>query len=342
MPIIQEVAWTSGKQSERVQKISSPPRFFLALCTLSVLLCADCPGFGFCPLLYNTQHKHPCSRRDSNPHCQQATGRRRPSPKTVRPLGSAGFDPRTVQPGARRYTDWAIPAHQHGPCRKPVPVTSTHAPLRSSSNMPSGSGCICKASAATRQAERAVVSCAHTEKQPVPPALQRATHKPSCIIHTPARAICPVCAWEPVQRWGEGQAERLDRHTDHFSYNSIWQGMIKQRTATTPATRAFNQLRCERSAQGLISRTSRNVSDVGDDVKFLLNALRDGQVLRIAKNCWIAMVGWHSVQHPSKQHWKSRKNSRSLGQHSNLHYMHTYRVTRTFHKNLSRKNLTFP
>jgi hypothetical protein len=29
----------------------------------------------------------------------------------LRPLGSAGFDPRTVQPVASRYTDWAIQGH---------------------------------------------------------------------------------------------------------------------------------------------------------------------------------------------------------------------------------------
>ena len=38
---------------------------------------------------HNTsQYKHPCSRRDSNPQSQQASGRR-PTPMTERPLGSA-------------------------------------------------------------------------------------------------------------------------------------------------------------------------------------------------------------------------------------------------------------
>ena len=30
--------------------------FFFVLCTLSVQLCSDCPGFVFCPLLYNTNN----------------------------------------------------------------------------------------------------------------------------------------------------------------------------------------------------------------------------------------------------------------------------------------------
>jgi len=37
---------------------------------------------------HNTQHSHPCSRRDSNPQSQQASGRR-PTPQTARPLGTA-------------------------------------------------------------------------------------------------------------------------------------------------------------------------------------------------------------------------------------------------------------
>ena len=53
----------------------------------------------FVPTMCNTQHKHTCPRRDSNPQSQQAVGRRS-SPYTVRPLGSAGFDPQTVQPVA--------------------------------------------------------------------------------------------------------------------------------------------------------------------------------------------------------------------------------------------------
>jgi hypothetical protein len=89
---------------DRYGKSRPPPRFFL--CTLSVFLCPDCPGFYLLSLLYNTQHKHPCPQRDSKPQSQQASGRR--------PLGHwnrQGFDPRTVQAVASRYTDWAIPAH---------------------------------------------------------------------------------------------------------------------------------------------------------------------------------------------------------------------------------------
>ena len=39
---------------------------------------------------HNTQHKHPCPRRDSNPQSQQASGRR-PTPQTARPLRSANI-----------------------------------------------------------------------------------------------------------------------------------------------------------------------------------------------------------------------------------------------------------
>ena len=48
-----------------------PARFFFlfSLCTLSVLLHPDFPGFCFLSLLYNTQHKHSCLRwiRTRNP-----------------------------------------------------------------------------------------------------------------------------------------------------------------------------------------------------------------------------------------------------------------------------------
>ena len=72
--------------------------------------CPDCPGFlPFVLTVQHTQHKHTCPRRDSNPQFQQSSCRRLP-PQTARPLGSARFDPQTVQPVACRYTDWAISA----------------------------------------------------------------------------------------------------------------------------------------------------------------------------------------------------------------------------------------
>ena len=45
-----------------------------------LFLCPDCPGFCLLSLLCNTQHKHPCLRRDSNPQSQQASGHR-PNPR---------------------------------------------------------------------------------------------------------------------------------------------------------------------------------------------------------------------------------------------------------------------
>ena len=83
--------------------------FLFCICTLFVLLCPDCPGFlPFVGTVQHTQHKHPCSLRDSNPQSQQAIGRR-PSHKSARPMGSA-FEPRNFQLVARRNTDYAIPA----------------------------------------------------------------------------------------------------------------------------------------------------------------------------------------------------------------------------------------
>jgi hypothetical protein len=50
------------------REASMPPArfFFCSLCTLSILLCTDCPGFlPFVLTVQHTQHKHPCPRRDS-------------------------------------------------------------------------------------------------------------------------------------------------------------------------------------------------------------------------------------------------------------------------------------
>jgi hypothetical protein len=122
-------------QSGRVRKISPPPGFLFLFWLSRILLlssltthntkiralggifvlfffslsffihCAPLYPLSSCHIfLYNTQHKHPCSCRDTNPQFQQAIGRR-PSPYTARPLGSTGFDHQTVQPVASRYTD---------------------------------------------------------------------------------------------------------------------------------------------------------------------------------------------------------------------------------------------
>jgi hypothetical protein len=69
-------------KSRKTEKNGLCPRrdfvfFRFLLCILSIVLCHDYTFFAFCP--YCTKHKHPCSRRDSNPQPQQVIGRR-PSP----------------------------------------------------------------------------------------------------------------------------------------------------------------------------------------------------------------------------------------------------------------------
>jgi hypothetical protein len=82
--------------------IHAPSEIFLMFFSflLSVFLCPHCPGFCLLSLLcvtHNTNIHAPAGIR--NPQSQQAVGRRF-SPYTVWPLGSAGFDPQTVQPVA--------------------------------------------------------------------------------------------------------------------------------------------------------------------------------------------------------------------------------------------------
>ena len=61
-----------------------PRLIFFVLCTLSVLLCPDCPGCAFCPLLYN--------RHNTNIHAPGGIQTRNPSKRSpadtrFRPLG---------------------------------------------------------------------------------------------------------------------------------------------------------------------------------------------------------------------------------------------------------------
>ena len=104
--------WLGGPRgrSGSVRKISPSPGIFFLFSVLHlyyffVLIVLAVP---FILTVQHTQHKHPCPRRNSNPQSQQASGCR-PTPQTARPLGSAGFDPRTFQPVASRYTDCTIP-----------------------------------------------------------------------------------------------------------------------------------------------------------------------------------------------------------------------------------------
>ena len=61
----------------------------------------------FCLLLTtdNTKVRSPGGIQTNNP------SKRATAEPHLRPLGHLGFDPRTFQPVASRYTDWAIPAH---------------------------------------------------------------------------------------------------------------------------------------------------------------------------------------------------------------------------------------
>jgi hypothetical protein len=65
-------------RSGRVWKISLTPGFFLLLCAFYALCTfISCVLMSLIPVY--TQHKHPCPRRDLNPHPLQAIGRK-PSP----------------------------------------------------------------------------------------------------------------------------------------------------------------------------------------------------------------------------------------------------------------------
>jgi hypothetical protein len=89
----------------QVRKISPPPAIFF-LCTLSVLLCPDF-AFAFLPLLYNTNVQAPGGTRTRNPSKRSAA---HPSLKQLGHSHRQGYDPRTVQPVASRYTDYACEA----------------------------------------------------------------------------------------------------------------------------------------------------------------------------------------------------------------------------------------
>ena len=75
---------TPRSRSEEEQILPLSRFFFVFSCTLCIrypyfVLCLGCPAFCLLCFTYNTQHKHPCPWRDSNPQIQQAIGGR-PSP----------------------------------------------------------------------------------------------------------------------------------------------------------------------------------------------------------------------------------------------------------------------
>ena len=76
------------------QNSMSPAGLFLSVCTLSVLLC---PGFAFVLTVQQTQHKHPCPRRDSNPQSQK----RSVAIPRLRLLGHWDRQVRSLDPPAR-------------------------------------------------------------------------------------------------------------------------------------------------------------------------------------------------------------------------------------------------
>ena len=79
--------------------------FLFSLCTLSVFLCPDCPGFHLLSLLYNTHNRQTSMPPEGfEPAIAASDG-----PETLSldrtATGIGGFDHRTVQPVASRCTD---------------------------------------------------------------------------------------------------------------------------------------------------------------------------------------------------------------------------------------------
>ena len=83
--------WVAPSVGLDVCRKSRPHRDFFSILlysvsTSSVLVAVVLTVLRFA-FTYNTQHKEPCRRRDSNPQSQQASGHR-PTLQTARPLGS--------------------------------------------------------------------------------------------------------------------------------------------------------------------------------------------------------------------------------------------------------------
>ena len=91
-----------GAGIKRHGKSRPPPQGFF--CTLSLLLCPNCPGYCLLSLLYNTHNTNihaPGGIRSRNPSKRSASDPR------LRTLvhWDRQFDPRNIQPEASRYTD---------------------------------------------------------------------------------------------------------------------------------------------------------------------------------------------------------------------------------------------
>ena len=107
-------------------KISLPPGLFLfSLCTLSALLCPDCPGFAFCPLLYNTHNTNyhaPGGIRTRDPSNRSAVEPR------LRPVGC--WDRRIQSLDHEASSHWlyhcAIPPDTYFPSRSVSATSHVH------------------------------------------------------------------------------------------------------------------------------------------------------------------------------------------------------------------------
>ena len=102
VPIVQESGWASGSVWTNAENLAPTGIVFVLSPSSVLLLCPDCPGLAFSPLLYNTNIPGPGGIRTRDPSKRSAADPR------LRPLGhwdQQGFDPRTFQSVASRYTD---------------------------------------------------------------------------------------------------------------------------------------------------------------------------------------------------------------------------------------------
>jgi hypothetical protein len=70
VPILWEAGWTPGSVGTNAENLAPTGIFFLSVCAFirTCLFCLHSPGFClFVLTVQNTQHKHPCTWRNSNP-----------------------------------------------------------------------------------------------------------------------------------------------------------------------------------------------------------------------------------------------------------------------------------
>jgi hypothetical protein len=121
--IVEEAGWAPGSVWTGVENLA-PNGFFLCVFSFfrSVLFihCVPLYPLSCHLLLYNTHNisMHPGGIQTRNPSRRSAA-----DPRTGIDYG---FAPRTVQPTARRYTDWAIPNHEDGREKTEKTQTAVH------------------------------------------------------------------------------------------------------------------------------------------------------------------------------------------------------------------------